>query len=79
MGDPIAISTFRTWLARAKLGERVVYGIDTGERRVMFPDTQREAYDAFEAGLVRLFQRRRGDGGFDYIAVRTKRPRVPRA
>ena len=81
------------WLADAKPGERFVYFSGhlaaareesrTHTRNAKFNwtwpalEAAESAWQAHEAGLVRLVQKRMPDrgAGFDYIAVRAKDPR----
>ncbi len=69
-----------TWREQAKLGDRIVYhtGFLSNDRtpsgRTLDPMTQEvraratEAWQLYLAGRVRLYQRRRGFGVFEYTA-----------
>lgn len=63
---------FNEKLRAAKPGEEFVY--HTGGFIPEFLDDKDQAWAAYEAGKVLLYQRKRGDGKFDYCA-RKRRPK----
>jgi hypothetical protein len=76
--------SFRYWFKNAIRGERVVYytGFLLRDREILcrnglhsdnFPDTIKaaiSAWNAYRDGGVKLFQRKRGDFEYEYIAIK---------
>lgn len=74
---PIAADVFADWIAQAGAHQRIPYAVGPSPLRDHPTFVQARAME--KAGLVDLFQSRRGDGrGFDYLAIRRADPQ-PRA
>ncbi len=83
----IDVAGFEGWLRAAHPGSRITFHrgllcVDRRQRPSEPHDPTRDALDrladramrAAEHGLVYLFQQRRGDGDFSYLAIRTRTP-----
>lgn len=71
-------------VAAAKPGERVLYHTGMlmadrvyGRDFMAIHATAREAFDLMEAGVVRLFQTKFGEGRYDYLAEKLAPPWEP--
>lgn len=72
LGGGRSVAEFEHWLATAPIGAQFVYAWGP------VPQRRREVWahaaEAGREGVIRLHHRRRGDGGWDYVAVRAVPP-----
>lgn len=64
----------KQWCASASPGERLVYHSSCSLALVGGGHVVRDIRDLYDAGLIDLVQKHGTHGGFDYIAVKRRKP-----